>query len=259
MGIGGSAANNGVHFMSDNYTAKFVMQKDNTYKIVTEKRLKITGIRKYVRKVPIVKGIFSMFTGSRWIAALILLSIFEDFVNYNEMMAGNDFARLAGAVIIIAVSLACLLYIFIRILRRSKDTWKYHGAEHKTIYAHEHGIELTLENVRDCPRIAERCGTNFAVFLALFYFASYFFIEYYSVRVVLSYVLAYELFDINNGDKLPVIKLFYKLGYWCQQKIFTREPSDIQILASIDTMKKLMELQNIADAPDGPAGGGVTG
>lgn len=243
MSIGGSAANNGVHFMSDQYIAKFVMQKDNTYKIVTEKRLKITGIRKYVREIPIVKGLFSMLTGSRWIVALVLLAIFEDFLTYNAL-AANEFVQLSGLVIISIVSLVCIVYIGRRILHKSKDTWQYHGAEHKTIYAYEHGMELTLENVKSCPRVARRCGTNFVVFLMLFCFVTYFFIGYFSIRFILSYILAYELFDMKKGDQLPVIKLFYKFGYWCQQKIFTREPSDLQILASIDTMKQLIALQN---------------
>jgi len=252
MSVGGSAANNGVNFMSDNYTARFVMQKDNTYKIVTEKRLKITGIRKHVREIPIIKGIFSMFTGSRWIAVIILLTIFEDFLRYNAL-AANEFVQTSGLIIVSIVSIACIIYIFSRVLHKSKDTWRYHGAEHKTIYAYEHGMDLTLENVRGCPRIARRCGTNFVVFLMLFCFVSYFFIPYYSVRIVLSYILAYELFDIEKGDQLPVIKLFYKFGYWCQQKIFTREPTDLQIMASIDTMKKLIELQNSTDCTGGTA------
>ena len=246
MSIGGSSFNNGVNFMSDNYTARFVMQKDNSYKIVTEKRLKITGFRKYVRKVPLVKGLFSLFSGGRLIVLILALCIFEDTLRHSKPLEIPD-VQLYGTIAATIMSLAVFAYIIKKILYKVKDTWAYHGAEHKTIYAHEEGLELTLENVKGCPRIARRCGTNFIVFFILFFTAFAFLIDYSSLILVFSYILAYELFDIKNGDKLPVIKLFFKLGYWCQQRIFTREPSDIQLLASIDAMNKLIEMQTEGD------------
>ena len=39
--------------------------------------------------------------------------------------------------------------------------FEYHGAEHKTIYCYENGLELTVENVRKQPRHHPRCGTSF--------------------------------------------------------------------------------------------------
>lgn len=39
--------------------------------------------------------------------------------------------------------------------------FQYHGAEHKTIFCYEHGLPLTLENVREQPRHHPRCGTSF--------------------------------------------------------------------------------------------------
>ena len=42
-----------------------------------------------------------------------------------------------------------------------KRTFRYHGAEHKTIYCYEKGLPLTTENVRVQPREHPRCGTSF--------------------------------------------------------------------------------------------------
>ena len=39
--------------------------------------------------------------------------------------------------------------------------FQYHGAEHKTIFCYEHGLPLTVENVRIQPRHHPRCGTSF--------------------------------------------------------------------------------------------------
>ena len=124
----------------------------------------------------------------------------------------------------------------------------FHGAEHKTIYACENNIELTLENVRKCPRIAKRCGTNLVVFLVLFYIVIAFLTNYASIKLVVSFVLAYELFDIENGDEIPFLKMFFKFGYWCQQNLFTREPSDIQLIASIETVKELQKLESESES-----------
>lgn len=38
-----------------------------------------------------------------------------------------------------------------------KRTFRYHGAEHKTIYCYEKQLELTVENVRVQPREHPRC------------------------------------------------------------------------------------------------------
>jgi len=238
MSIGGRASNRGVSFESDDYSAKFVIQSDNTYKIIVEKRIKKSRIRKIVRKIPLVKGLFSLITSGRIVVAIIILSIISDFSNHSAYIE-NSGAHLPVLIVVGAGAAACLIYIIKTILLRAKETWKYHGAEHKTIYAYEHGMELSLENVRSCPRVARRCGTNFGMFFILFCIVFNFFIKYDSITLILGYVIAYELFDLDNGEKLPVIKWFFKLGSLCQQRLFTSEPTDDQILAAIETLKKL--------------------
>ena len=48
-----------------------------------------------------------------------------------------------------------------------KSLWRYHGAEHKAVAAHEAGVDLGhVEAVLACPRVHDRCGTNL-VFLAM--------------------------------------------------------------------------------------------
>ena len=39
--------------------------------------------------------------------------------------------------------------------------WRYHGAEHKSVAAHEQGVDLgNIEAVARCSRVHNRCGTN---------------------------------------------------------------------------------------------------
>ena len=65
----------------------------------------------------------------------------------------------------LAIFLAYLgLILLLSDIRR---LYQYHGAEHKTINAYEHGVELTPEKVKECSRIHDRCGTSF-LFIVLF-------------------------------------------------------------------------------------------
>jgi uncharacterized protein YqhQ len=53
----------------------------------------------------------------------------------------------------------------IRRIGEIRRVFAYHGAEHKTIYAYEQGLPLTVENVRVQSRFHPRCGTSFLLFV----------------------------------------------------------------------------------------------
>ncbi len=69
---------------------------------------------------------------------------------------------------------------YIALIRRSRDirrVFEYHGAEHKTIYAWEEGLPLTVEAVRSRSRFHPRCGTSFllvVVAISILVFAAVF-------------------------------------------------------------------------------------
>ena len=53
---------------------------------------------------------------------------------------------------------------YIRLISRMEDIrrlYQYHGAEHKCINCIEHGLPLTVENVRVSSKEHKRCGTSF--------------------------------------------------------------------------------------------------
>ena len=71
------------------------------------------------------------------------------------------FAGFIKIIILIAyMSLVCLM----KDIRR---TFEYHGAEHKTIFCYEAGLELTVENVRKQRRFHPRCGTSFLILMLI--------------------------------------------------------------------------------------------
>lgn len=48
-----------------------------------------------------------------------------------------------------------------------KRMFAYHGAEHKTIFCYEKGLDLTVKNVRKQSRFHPRCGTSFLVVIMI--------------------------------------------------------------------------------------------
>ena len=57
-----------------------------------------------------------------------------------------------------------IFIVYIKLISHMEDikrTFMYHGAEHKCINCVEHGMPLTVENVRKSSKEHKRCGTSF--------------------------------------------------------------------------------------------------
>src|SRR5688572_29745297 len=51
-------------------------------------------------------------------------------------------------------------------LATAPSLWRFHGAEHKAVSAHEQSLDLTdTDAVLACPRVHNRCGTNLVFLL----------------------------------------------------------------------------------------------
>jgi len=57
--------------------------------------------------------------------------------------------------------------LLIRRLPEIYRVFQYHGAEHKSIFTYESGVELTVDNARTRTTLHPRCGTTFIVMVAL--------------------------------------------------------------------------------------------
>ena len=61
-----------------------------------------------------------------------------------------------------------IFILYVLLISRMEDiqrTFMYHGAEHKCINCIEHGLPLTVENVKISSRQHKRCGTSFLFFV----------------------------------------------------------------------------------------------
>ena len=129
-----------------------------------------------------------------------------------------------------------------------KRVFQYHGAEHKTIFCYEKGLELTVENARTMTKLHPRCGTSFLVFVMIISIILFSFISWQSfwirlgLRLLLLPVVAglsYEVIHWAGKSDSKIVCIISRPGMWLQ-KITTREPDDSQLEVAIAAMKAVL-------------------
>ena len=143
-----------------------------------------------------------------------------------------------------------LLYIFlISRMNDIKRTFMYHGAEHKCINCIEHGMELTVENVRKSSKQHKRCGTSFLFFVVIVSIIFCFFItaESQILRVVIRIALlpliagvSYEIIKLAGNSDNVIINALSRPGMWVQN-MTTKEPDDSMIEVGIRAVEEVFD------------------
>ena len=142
-----------------------------------------------------------------------------------------------------------LAYLFL--VSRMKDiqrVFEYHGAEHKTIAAYEHGEELTPENARKYSRLHPRCGTSFLLIVMIISIIFFSFLKWETVwqrmlyRLLLLPIVAgvsYEIIKFAGRSDSKLVKWLTSPGL-ALQFLTTREPDDSQLEVAIAALKSVM-------------------
>ncbi|MDD6926867.1 MAG: peptide chain release factor N(5)-glutamine methyltransferase [bacterium] len=155
------------------------------------------------------------------------------------------------------------------LLKDIKRTYMYHGAEHKTISCYEKGMDLTVENVRKCPRVHDRCGTTFM-----------FFVIFVSIVVFIAFNAIFPNLFVNDGFtgkllrvliKIALLPLVAGLSYellrglsktnfflvyplklpgLLLQRLTTREPDDGMIEVAITAFNKVLAMDADPNEPE---------
>ena len=137
----------------------------------------------------------------------------------------------------------------ISVMNDIKRLYRYHGAEHKCINCIEHGLPLTVENVRKSSKEHKRCGTSFMLFVMIVGIVLLFFVRVESplmrviVRIALLPVIAgisYELIKWAGSSENPVVCILSKPGLWLQG-FTTKEPDDEMIEVGIVAVEAVFD------------------
>ena len=144
-------------------------------------------------------------------------------------------------------------------MKEMRRIFSYHGAEHKTIFCYENGLELTVENVRPQPRHHPRCGTSFlfvviifSIFLSIVIFTPLE-IENTLLRMVLHILLlpiivavTYEFNRYVGRHSNLLCRVLRAPGLW-MQNFTTFEPDDSMIEVAIQALKEVLPEQQGTD------------
>ena len=131
-----------------------------------------------------------------------------------------------------------------------RRTFEYHGAEHKSIFCYEAGVELTPANAAKYKRFHPRCGTSFLfVMIAIsILINSLPFVPWDNVLLrmlvklaLLPFVvgLGYEFLMYAGKHDNTLVRILSTPGLW-MQRITTREPDEEQLAVAIEALMSCM-------------------
>lgn len=153
-----------------------------------------------------------------------------------------------------------ILVVYMVLVSRMKDirrTFMYHGAEHKTIFCYESGLELTVENVKKQRRFHPRCGTSFLILMLIVGIVISFFIDpifmafgienvHTIVRVLIKLLLlpltmgiGYELIKLAGRHDNAFTRIISAPGMWLQH-LTVFEPDDDMIECALTAFKEVI-------------------
>lgn len=150
----------------------------------------------------------------------------------------------------------CIFVLYIVLTSLMKDirrTYMYHGAEHKTITCYESGMELTVENVKKCRRVHNRCGTTFLFFVMLISILVFSLVNSFAkLEGVYRMLLKIALLPLVAGLSYELLKGLAKTECWVfyplkapgllLQRLTTREPDDDMMEVAIAAFNKVLEM-----------------
>ena len=198
--------------------------------------------------------------------AVLLFVVLPSFI-YNWLEGALPFLPIENAALnslvksafegVLRITVLVAYMALVTLMKDIRRTFMYHGAEHKTIFCYEHGLELTVENVRNERRFHPRCGTSFLILMLLVSMFISFFIDPLFIlttgsvpHVAIRSAIKLLLLPINMGIGYELIKLagkhdnlFTRIisapGMWLQH-ITVLEPDDDMIECAIAAFIKVL-------------------
>ncbi|HZS26905.1 MAG TPA: DUF1385 domain-containing protein [Candidatus Angelobacter sp.] len=132
-----------------------------------------------------------------------------------------------------------------------KRVYRYHGAEHKTVFAFENNGMPSITEAQKYSTFHPRCGTSFLMtimLISIFVYAAFpvqGFWAKFALRVAFLPLIAsvsYEMIRFSAKHGKSFFALLTKPGLWLQ-RITTQPPTDEQVECAIKALDLAMELE----------------
>lgn len=198
----------------------------------------------------VMNAIMTLATVLGVLLAIALFFVLPTWLfNLMNSAAGPAFAAWRSPVEGVMRIVIFLVYLILcSRMQEMNRLFRYHGAEHKTIFCYENNEELTVENVRKHQRFHPRCGTSFLVLMLLIGIIVGFFIPFSNpfVRTAAKLLciplvmgIGYELIRYCGRNDNLLTHVISAPGLW-MQRITTKEPDDDMIEVAISAMKEVI-------------------
>lgn len=142
-----------------------------------------------------------------------------------------------------------IFLIYLLLVRRIPDMkriFRYHGAEHKTVYCYEKDLPLTTENAAGFSCLHPRCGTAFlliVMLISILLFSVLGWDKNWFTRIVSRLLLlplvagvSYEVLRYFGSHENFLVRILRAPGLW-MQKLTTAEPDAAMLQVAICAMK----------------------
>lgn len=142
-----------------------------------------------------------------------------------------------------------LIYVWaVAFMPDIRRTYEYHGAEHKSIFCLESGLDLTVENIKKQSRFHPRCGTSMMfvmLLLSIVVSASLpaglwdnLFLRFLTKVAIIPLIvgIGYEITIYSGTHDNLLLRILTAPGLWFQ-RITTREPDEKEIEVAIVALK----------------------
>jgi uncharacterized protein YqhQ len=235
-----------------------------------------------VARAPFVRGVFVLWESLRYGMRMLMRSADVQLAAEDQQLkSGGSSAFMFGGLIVALVLFIGIPYVATGFLRAAipstlwlnvaegllrlalllgylvaisfvpdiRRVFAYHGAEHMTIHAFEHGDPLDVTHITPYPTAHPRCGTAFLLLVVVIAIAVFAFVPRVNlvvdllVRLLLIVPVAsisYELLRLGAGhEDNPLMRLAVAPGLLLQA-ITTRRPDEAMIEVAIASLEEAL-------------------
>ena len=218
------------------YSASFYDEEEDTKKTEQEKKKSDTVFNVITIMISVILAV-----GIFMVVPFYLSQLLEKVISSKTLVI-----FLEG---VIRLLIFIIYIVLISLMKDIKRVYMYHGAEHKCINCIEHGMPLTVDNVRISSKEHKRCGTSFMLLVMCISILILMLVRFDSrilrlaARIVLIPVIAgisFELLRLAGTKENVFTNILSKPGLLLQ-RLTTKEPDDSMIEVGIASVEAVFD------------------
>lgn len=221
------------------YSASFYEEEEDTKKTEQEKKKSDTVFNVITIMISVILAV-----GIFMVVPFYLSQLLEKVISSKTLVI-----FLEGVIRLLIFIIYIVLISFMKDIKR---VYMYHGAEHKCINCIEHGMPLTVDNVRISSKEHKRCGTSFMLLVMCISILILMLVRFDSrilrlvARIVLIPVIAgisFELLRLAGTKENVFTNIISKPGLLLQ-RLTTKEPDDSMIEVGIASVEAVFDCKS---------------